>query len=101
MRHHIRYKWWVDPQHSSYKDISVLPVDVPDEPADPSLFADASYYTEGERPVFFGHYWLKGTPELYRSNVCCLDYSVAKGGALVAYRFDEEAVLGNERFVVV
>lgn len=100
-RHHIRYKWWVDPLHSSYKRISVLPVDVSDAPVDPTLFGDGTYYTEGERPVFFGHYWLRGTPELYRGNVCCLDHSVARGGELVAYRFDGEAVLENERFVVV
>ncbi len=100
-RYHFRYKWWEDPLRSSYKNISVPKLDLPDAPVDPSLFADASYYTEHEPPVFFGHYWLNGPPKLYRSNVCCLDYSVAKGGELVAYRFDGEAVLENERFVVV
>jgi len=33
---------------------------------------------------------LEGSPSPFRHNVCCLDYSVAKGGQLVAYRFDGE-----------
>ncbi|MEO7081831.1 MAG: metallophosphoesterase [Flavobacteriales bacterium] len=76
VRHHIRYKWWVDPP-------------------------DTGYYTKDELPVFFGHYWLTDAPALFRSNVCCVDYSVANNGKLVAYRFDGEAVLENDRFVVV
>ena len=62
------------------------------------------FYGENERPVFFGHYWLTGLPELIRDNVCCLDYSVAgyRGdGRLVAYRFDGEQKLDNRKFVSV
>lgn len=49
-------------------------------------------------PVFFGHYWLRGRPRPQRSNVACVDYSVARGGALVAYRWDGESMLTEERF---
>jgi hypothetical protein len=31
-------------------------------------------------------------------NVCCVDYSVAKKGKLVAYRFDGETELKKEKF---
>ena len=51
--------------------------------------------------VFFGHYWLKGDPSIYRENVCCLDYSVAKNGKLVAYRLNGELVLNRENLTYV
>jgi hypothetical protein len=38
---------------------------------------------------------------LYRGNICCLDYSVAKKGHLAAYRFDGETVLDVEKFEYV
>ena len=49
--------------------------------------SDLSIYT-AEKPVFFGHYWLKGNPEIENKSAICLDYSVAKHGKLVAYQFD-------------
>ena len=51
--------------------------------------------------MFFGHYWLKGTPQLLRRNVCCLDYSVAAGGYLACYRFDGEPQLDATKLVWV
>jgi hypothetical protein len=38
---------------------------------------------------------------LYRGNICCLDYSVAKHGFLAAYRFNGESVLDATKFVFV
>ena len=49
--------------------------------------------------MFFGHYWLKGKPQLLCRNVGCLDYSVAAGGCLVCYRFDGEQQLDATKFV--
>jgi len=60
---------------------------------------DLSHYAARDKPVFFGHYWLQGVPELQTDNVCCLDYSVAKDGKLVAYRWDGEQVLKREKMV--
>lgn len=104
-RDRFRYKWWKDPKGSTYGDMSVLTGAITGElaakPIDLSNFPGTEHYTEHERPVFFGHYWLQDPLELYRSNVCCVDYSVANKGKLVAYRFDGEQVLGNERFVEV
>lgn len=59
------------------------------------------FYKPKEVPVFFGHYWMKGKPELQKSNVCCLDFSVAKGGHLVAYRWNGEQQLNKTGFVYV
>ncbi len=47
-----------------------------------------------DKPIFFGHYWLKeDNPTLdSKSNAICLDYSVAKNGHLVAYSLDTEKI---------
>ena len=98
----LRINWWNDPARSSYRQISVIPHEnLPDEPMDTSTLHSLKYYTARENPVFFGHYWLQGTPELIRENICCLDYSVARGGVLAAYRFDGEKKLSNEKFTFV
>ena len=102
LRTEIRIKWWDNPNTVNYKQISVEPLDnLPETPVDISLLKNSEYYPETDKPVFFGHYWLKGNPSLYRNNICCLDYSVAKEGYLTAYRFDGEKVLSNDRFVFV
>jgi len=44
----------------------------------------------GGNPFFIGHYWLTGTPELRSKKVACVDYSIARGGKLVAYRWEGE-----------
>jgi hypothetical protein len=36
------------------------------------------------KPVFFGHYWLPGPPELELPNALCLDFSAGKDGPLAA-----------------
>ena len=58
-------------------------------------------YGVDEKPVFFGHYWLKGQPVIQRENICCLDFSVAKQGYLAAYRFDGEQVLNTSKIIYV
>jgi len=44
-------------------------------------------------PVFFDHYWLRGTPVISSAYAACLDFSVAKRGFLTAYRWSGESVL--------
>lgn len=102
LRKEIRIKWWEDPSKISYKNISMEPLDsLPDTSVDTSFLKNTNFYAEDKKPVFFGHYWLKGNPSINRNNICCLDYSVAKEGKLVAYRFDREQVLSNEKLVYV
>ena len=101
-RSEIRTKWWENPETSTYRQMSVLPLDqLPDTKVDISLLPNTGYYKENQKPVFYGHYWLNGAPSLQKANVCCLDYSVAKEGLLVAYRFDNEQILSQEKFVFV
>ena len=101
-RTEIRIKWWEDPLNTNYKSLSVEPIEgLPEKLVDSALLQSAYYYKENEKPVFFGHYWLKGSPAIYRNNVCCLDFSVAKHGHLAAYRLDEDYKLCNNKFIYV
>jgi hypothetical protein len=95
----IRVKWWENPSEMTYRSISVETNDnLPDEPVD---VAECNYYSTENKVVFFGHYWLKNQPSLFKKNICCLDYSVARGGKLVSYRFDGEDELDNSKFVFI
>jgi hypothetical protein len=100
-RHEIRIKWWENPRGFTFRDISVIPDDsLPEEQLDPDQ-QETDFYLPDEKPVFFGHYWLTSEPDLFRSNVCCLDYSVAKNGKLVAYRMNGERQLQSANFELV
>ncbi len=98
-RFDIRLKWWLDTQKTSIKNLSIIEDIEIDE--NKFLQTESDYYKEEEKPIFFGHYWLKGEPNLYRNNVCCLDYSVAKDGYLCAYRFNGEEELSNDNLVFI
>ena len=101
-RTEIRIKWWEDPGQMTYKSISVEPLEnLPEQPIEVSALKSNDYYDNNDKKVFFGHYWLKGEPSLYKDNICCLDYSVAKGGKLVAYRLNGENNLHNSNLVYV
>jgi hypothetical protein len=101
-RSEIRIKWWENPVTNTYKSISIEPIDsLPNEVINMDDLPKTDYYTLDDKKVFFGHYWLKGLPLLYKNNICCLDYSVAKGGKLVAYRLGNEQELQTENFVYV
>jgi hypothetical protein len=53
------------------------------------------------KPVFVGHYWMKGTPDALSDNVACVDYSVAKGGKMTAYQWSGENTIKRENFTWV
>jgi len=98
-RRDFRIKWWENPDRMTYKSIAVEPIAVlPDDPVATETAGLGGHYPEDEKRVFFGHYWLKDKPRLYRSNICCLDYSVAKEGVLAAYRYDGEDALSDDKF---
>lgn len=75
-----------------------LPEDVHEKPLEAHERESLLSYPEQAPPVFFGHYWRAGSPQLQAHNVCCLDYSMVLGGRLVAYRFDGERQLDPDRF---
>lgn len=102
-RTEMRIRWWEDPSKMTYKKISVHPIDdLTDDAIDLSLLDNKDYYNNDDKSVFFGHYWLKDDqPSLFKNNICCLDYSVAKKGYLTAYSFDGEFKLEDSKFTYV
>ena len=101
-RTEMRIKWWENPSEVTYNSISIEKRDViPNTPIDVSQLKSKVYYQPKDKNVFFGHYWLKGNPSLYKNNICCLDYSIAEEGKLVAYRYYGEETLTADNFVYV
>ena len=101
-RNEFRIKWWENPAVMTYKSISIVPFkDLPEQSIADSIIKGEDYYPADDKKVFFGHYWLEGEPCLYKNNVCCLDYSIAKGGKLVAYQLDNELFLDKNKLVYV
>lgn len=104
IRNSFRTKFWaVNPK--TYRDVVFQPDPLPPHIADRALSVEEKaqllHYGEKEPPVFFGHYWLQGKPRPLRANVTCLDYSAVKYGRLVAYRYDGEKPLREDKFVWV
>lgn len=98
----IRTRWWEDPSEVTYKSFSVDPIDdLPDVSVDLALIKDKNYYGQNEKPVFFGHYGRAKFSTIIRHNVCCLDFGVANGGHLAAYRIHESTTLSNNHLVYV
>jgi hypothetical protein len=77
--------------------------DVPHELVPESVHLLCPGYPEDAPPLFFGHYWLpfEEVPALMAPNLACLDFSVAKDGALTAYRWDGEQKLDAGKIVQV
>jgi hypothetical protein len=95
-RHEVRIRWW-DPNAVTFRS-AALGMDG-DEKNLPDLPIPTDYHYKDEKPVFFGHYWLSGTPKLSSGNAACLDFSVAKGGFLTAYRWSGDKVLSPSNLV--
>lgn len=84
-RHHVRVKWW----NGDARNWREIAMSVPDINALPDTSVPGSLlratYPVGDKPVFFGHYWMSGEPKLQSANALCLDYSAGTDGPLVTY----------------
>ncbi len=94
-----RYKWWVNPVQASYGQFLFnCPPALRDRMIEEGI--ESVVYPHDAKPVYFGHYWMEDPyPVIQASNVICLDYSIAKGGHLVAYRYQGEGKIDNSHFV--
>ena len=97
-RFDVRARWWLEAPES-FRDIAIVDDDQVERMPQASLPADYVAAPVDGAPVFVGHYWMSGVPQLQTPKVACLDYSAAKDGPLVAYRWDGEDVLDAARFV--
>jgi hypothetical protein len=99
-RKHARVCWWKNPEHTAPENY-LIHMNQPFPEGHRLAYIPHEAYPEGAAPVFFGHYWFRDTrPSILAHNVVCLDYSVALGGFLCAYRWDGEQRLDNGKFVI-
>ncbi len=97
----IRTRWYSPPEGQTYRKYALHSDEIAiDLPLAPSVIEAAVPYPSTAKPVFVGHYWLSANrPQVLADNVACVDYSVAKGGFLCAYRWNGEQKLSNDNFV--
>lgn len=101
VRHFFRTKFW-EKSPEVYDDIVFQPDPLPQDIAEREISDEDRkqllYYGPKEKPLFFGHYWMKGIPGPITHNIACIDYSAVKYGRLVAYRMDDETRLDPNKF---
>jgi len=96
VRREVRVRWWQDDLSTFRKAAIGPPGDmdmIPDDPMPPEW---RSHPYVGP-PVIFGHYWFTGKPAVISPKFACVDYSAAKDGPLVAYRWDGERQLSSAK----
>jgi len=100
VRNEVRVRWW-EQDLSTYRKAAIGPAGdmemIPDAPM-PTEWMSHPYVGP---PVLFGHYWFTGTPTVISPRFACLDYSAARDGPLVAYRFDGEKELSSDKLTWV
>lgn len=95
-----RLKWW-DAGAKTYRAALLTDDAAQSQLPDTVMPPDQLRPYLDPKPVFFGHYWLNGTPTLSAPNAVCLDFSVAKDGYLTAYSYDGEAILDAAKLTCV
>jgi hypothetical protein len=97
-REEVRLRWW-DQEATSFRRAALEMDGQEDKLPNSPLPRDYRYFDS--KPVFFGHYWLHGTPTITAPNAICLDFSVAKKGYLTAYRWSGESEPAQNSLVFV
>jgi len=99
----VRARWW-DRSARTYAELGHLTEDprhvIPSVPVDASGMPGY----DNAKLVFFGHYWLDGTPRPIEPQIACLDYSETRTppvGKMCAYRWLGETELDPAHFVWV
>lgn len=98
VRERSRVKWW-NADASTYGQALMLPGREDDDNLQGLLPDTLPLGLTDDVPVFIGHYWLTGKPTALAPRIACLDYSAAKNGPLVAYRWDGNPDIAAENFV--
>jgi hypothetical protein len=97
-RYKVRTRWWLS-KPESYRDIAI--VEQRDLAGIPAIALPSGAFPDRQpgAPIFVGHYWMRGEPAPQAADVACVDYSAARNGPLVAYRWQGETELTASHFV--
>jgi hypothetical protein len=99
-RPRVRICWW-NGEARTYRQAAMLSDPERERLPETPIPAHVRIGLSGDKPVFFGHYWLTSRPAPFSERAACLDYSVAKQGRLCAYSYDGEPALEAARFTSV
>ena len=76
-RDNVRVKWW-DASAITYRKAGILEPGARKELPATAIPDGSRLGYDGEKPVFFGHYWQTGIPRPLRPKVACVDYSAGR-----------------------
>ena len=105
IRKRTRTHWWLTDDDLTYRDLAMVPTHIIEQiPHDP-VPAHLQPGYDGSKPLFIGHYWMSGRPDLISQHIACVDWSIAASdnpkAKLCAYRWDGETELSAEKMVWV
>lgn len=83
------------------REVALVPSGQEDFVPDIALPSELALCQIEGAPVFIGHHWFSGQPVIESPKLACLDWSAAKDGPLVGYRWAGEAELSNDNLVWV
>ncbi|WP_197379964.1 metallophosphoesterase [Mycolicibacterium mengxianglii] len=110
-RHRARVRWW-NGEAATLRDIAEMGGGFTTDKGDPypplPVFEvpgeHRSHIYTDQVPVFYGHYWRRGTPRHqhdWTDYTACVDFSAVDGGALTAYRWSGEGRVDPQNYVSV
>jgi hypothetical protein len=97
---HVRIANWRD-WASQIREVALVPKGQEHQLKDMEWPADLVISAIEGAPIFVGHHWFTGHPVIESPKLACLDWSAARGGPLVAYRWDGESELSNDKLTWV
>ena len=99
-RTEVRTRWWKNADEIDYNQYFMEhQPELEGKKIPKGEIRNNNYYENDNLPLFFGHYWMDGETSLQSHNLVCLDYSIAKGGKLVAYHYNGEKELKHESLI--
>lgn len=95
-------RWWLNPSGLNLKQVSFGNfVFVENRLVSQKEFKLFSEYPIDKKPLFIGHYCLRGFTGILQENISCVDFCCHRTGRLAAYRWSGEKVLDVKNIVTV
>jgi hypothetical protein len=111
LRRQARIRWWIEGATTLREIAEIAPSFTTEDgnpyPRLPDIELaenERSYVYTGTVPVFYGHYWRRGSPQHIRDwtdHCACVDFSAVKGGELTAYRWSGETTIDKDHFLQI